>query len=151
MGCFSIVAVQPGPSTATAINSYLTGTSICASGGGTPTHLALQQALSSGGVQDLTRPNFVILLTDGVSFCDSVGDTSPEAVQAVKNLLSSNPLVKTFVVVIVPGLLDVDYNNMAISGGVPKASGPPHYYEVNSGTDLATAFDTIAEIILSSP
>lgn len=93
----------------------------------------------------------MILLTDGISFCGSVGDTSPEAVQAVIDLNNANPSVKTFVVVIVPGPLDVDYNNMAIAGGVPKASGPPHYYGVNSETDLATAFDTIAGIILSSP
>src|SRR5262249_7984470 len=63
--------------------------------GDTPTAVALDTVISKGLLNDPTRPNYVVLATDGIPTC---GETFDMVTARIKTLYTATPSVKTFVI-----------------------------------------------------
>jgi hypothetical protein len=111
----------------------------------TPLREALDTANGYSGLKDATRPNYVLLVTDGQETCDS--DTS-SCVQSVKNLRANN--IKTFVVGFGSGVDAGVLNQLAVEGGTAKPQ-QPYYYQADNQADLEAALDAIAAIVAAGP
>lgn len=122
--------------------------------GGTPTGTTLENVLASRTLHDESRPNFVILLTDGVPTCPAGGGTTENqadntrTLQAIQSLYASG--IDTFVIGLGedvnssnPALL----NQMADAGGRARPGGT-RYYAANSLGELEQAFDQIGEVVI---
>ncbi len=108
-------------------------------GGTTPTAATLDYVRKHAGLDDPTRPNVVLLATDGKPNC---GDT--DVVGKIQALYDATPSVRTFVIGIgeetssAPALLD----SWAVAGHTER-SGDVKYYQSNSAAELSDAFQTI--------
>ncbi len=108
--------------------------------GSTPTAITLDNVRTQGGLNDATRGNYVVLVTDGEPNCD---DT--DVVTRINKLYNATPSVKTFVI----GFGDAfssdptALNSWAVAGHTDRA-GSTKYYQSNNQQDLQTALDTIA-------
>lgn len=134
------VVVDVGDATADAINTALSDASTCSFG--TPTAEALTELVGYAGLEDTTRANYILLVTDGQSTCE-------DPVPVVTTLRGEAPEIKTFVVGFGSGVDPNELDDMASEGGTARANGPPLYYEADSASSIADAFSTIAGSVLS--
>jgi len=134
------VRVDVGDGTATMINTVLGNTN---PNGFTPIGDTLDGLINYAGLEDTTRDNYILLLTDGSETCGGDGVT------AVTNLFNETPQVKTFVVGFGSGVDATALNDMAQAGGTALPSGPPYYYQADDAASLNMAFDSIGAAVLS--
>jgi hypothetical protein len=131
-----------GPGNGSTVMNQLGATS---PGGNTPTAATLDYVRQHAGLNDASRPNVVVLATDGVPNC---GDT--DVAGKITALYNSTPSVRTFVIGLGtetssnPGLL----NSWADAGHTARV-GTTRYYQSNTSQDLADAFQTIVGGIVS--
>ncbi|MBT9556794.1 MAG: VWA domain-containing protein [Myxococcales bacterium] len=135
------VFVNPTENAGSTITTFLSGAGTTSFG--TPTAASLAWLANYAGLEDTTRENYILLITDGQSTCNNNPKNEVEA------LLAQTPSVKTFVVGFGSGVSATELNSMALAGGVPRPNGPPHYYKADSATDLETALAEIGGNVLS--
>jgi hypothetical protein len=114
-------------------------------GGNTPTAATLDYVRQYGNLNDPTRPNVVVLATDGEPNC---GDT--DVTGKITALYNQTPSVRTFVI----GLGTETYSNPTLlsawaDAGHTARSGATHYFQSNSQSELSDAFQTIVGGIVS--
>ncbi|HUH05295.1 MAG TPA: VWA domain-containing protein [Kofleriaceae bacterium] len=136
-----IVNVDVGPNQGGAITTTLNATSAT---GSTPTGPTMNALASYAGIADVTRENYMLLITDGSENCGS--PTSPTA---ATTLISQTPSVKTFVIGFGSGVNATALNDTAIAGGTALPNGPPYYYQANDAVQLQMALDAIGGAVLS--
>lgn len=133
------VFVDVGTGTADEIIEVLSLVGTCSLG--TPTAEALEGLLDYPGLQELERPNFILLVTDGKSSCDN-------PVPVVSALRDQTPEIRTFVVGFGKGADPNELNGMAEAGGT-ALMGDPKYYQADDAQTLVDAFAEIAGSVLS--
>jgi hypothetical protein len=133
------VFVDVGTGTAGEIVDVLALVETCTLG--TPTAEALEGLQDYSGLEDLERPNFILLITDGKSTCD-------DPVPVVSALRDQTPEIKTFVVGFGKGADPDELNGMAEAGGT-ALEGDPKYYQADDAQALVDAFAEIAGSVLS--
>jgi hypothetical protein len=124
--------VPVGDSTAAAIASAFP---VKSNGSGTPIGAALQLAAMRPELTDVTRANYVLLVTDGMENCQG------DPVAAVKALAAKG--VKTYVVGFGADVDATRLAQMAVEGGTARLTTPKYYQADDQGT-LNTAFTQIA-------
>lgn len=107
---------------------------------GTPTAENLETLLDLDSLQDPTRNNFVLLVTDGQSTCDN-------PVPVVGDLYDLNPSVKTFVVGFGNGVDPDELEDMATAGGTARPTDPA-YYQADDAVSLQAALTDIVGAVL---
>lgn len=127
------VLVEVGERTASAISAALPS-SDPTDPFGTPLAAALTSAGSLPALQDSTRSNFVLLITDGEETCS--GNPS----EAAAALLRKG--IRTYVVGFGAGVSATTLESIARSGGTARASGRA-YYQADSAAALDQALDEI--------
>lgn len=112
-------------------------------GGNTPTARTLTKVLKEGKLDDPTRENYVVLVTDGLPNC---GDVNVKG--KIDDLRTAG--VKTFVIGVGDGTASnpLLLNQWAEAGGTARP-GSTKYYQTNSQTELKAAFDAIGGGIAS--
>lgn len=133
------VSIDVGPLTAPAITDSLGNAKTCSLG--TPTAESLESLQDYPGLEDLERPNYVLLITDGQSSCD-------DPVSIVEALRNEDPEIKTFVVGFGDGVDPTELNEMALAGGT-ALDGDQMYYQAGNAQSLVDAFADIAGSVLS--
>jgi hypothetical protein len=133
------VFVDPADGTAAAIRAVLDGAGTCMFA--TPTAEALDVLLDYDGLRDPSRPNHVLLITDGQSTCE-------DPVDVVTMLRGLTPEVRTFAIGFGEGANPDELNAIAEEGGTAR-DGDPSYYQADSSDDLMGAFASIAGSVLS--
>lgn len=133
------VFVDVGVDTAPEIIDVLALVDTCTLG--TPTAEALAGLQAYAGLEDLERPNFILLVTDGKSTCD------PPA-PMVTALRNQTPEIKTFVVGFGDGADPNELNGMAEAGGT-ALMGDAKYYQADDAQALVDSFADIAGSVLS--
>jgi hypothetical protein len=119
-------------------------------GDGTPTTLAIQQAVAYLGAHPSPNPRYLIVATDGEPNCRAGAGYSgardqPGAITAVADAQRAG--YKTFVIGIATGTdAESTLDQMATAGGEARAVAPP-YYPVSSRADLVAALDTITGLV----
>ncbi len=107
-------------------------------GGDTPLGDTLNDMLAYPGLMDTSRHNYVLLVSDGAETCGGHPGKKVDAFRA------RTPEVKTFVVGFGSGVDSGTLNDLAVRGGTAKAVGTK-YYQANSGFELTTALQEIAD------
>lgn len=126
------VAVSVGPANVSAISNALPS---LANGRQTPIGGALRVAASSGELNDATRANFVLMLTDGMENCGGA------PVAEVEGLFNRG--VRTYSVGF-GGAVDANrLSQMAIKGGTARAT-TPRYFQADDPGELQAALNAIA-------
>lgn len=120
------------------IVEYLTDSDTCQLG--TPTAETLAALPDVESLQDTTRPNYVLLITDGQSTCDN---PTPR----VEDLFDATPQVKTFVVGFGDGVDPDELEDMAEAGGTAR-QGNPAYYQADNAASLEQALADIVGAVL---
>jgi hypothetical protein len=143
------VAVGPAnaPAIANAIARSTTANGGLASGGQTPTRVAVNEgAAILGALTDQNR-KLILLVTDGAPNCipgsaDPNADDTDGSVATVMNAALAG--IPTYVVGLTfpGGPADTALNRMAAAGGVARA-GAPAYYTVLNTSDLIAVMDTM--------
>lgn len=110
--------------------------------GSTPIGAALAQVRTYEGIHDPSRPNYILLLTDGEERCGGDGEAEVEALRGL------DPEVKTFVVGFGDGVSASDLEAMAVAGGTAKGGGTA-YFQADDEASLNEAFSTIGGMVLS--
>jgi hypothetical protein len=126
------IDVPVGPANVTAISNAMP---VRADGSMTPIGAALNVAARSGQLDDPTRSNFVLLITDGIENCGGA------PVNEVQGLFMRN--VKTYTVGFGAEVDQQRLNEMAIRGGTARATAP-RYYQADSPMELQQALGAIA-------
>ena len=117
---------------------------------GTPTGESLLNVLQSQSMQDKTRSNFVVLLTDGMPNCPQGNESGAEALalQAVQQLRVKS--IETFVIGLGqslnssnPALLD----QLAEAGGRARVGAANKYYAVNTLSELQGVLTSIGGVV----
>lgn len=135
------INVDVGPGTATDINTAIGANT--PNNGLTPIGDTLDALATYTPLQDTTRENYVLLITDGSETCDGDGEA------AVTALRGQTPEVQTFVVGFGSGIDAGALNDMAQAGGTALAGGPPFYYQADDAVSLNMALDAIGGAVLS--
>jgi hypothetical protein len=133
------VFVDVGPDTSMQIIDFLADANTCSFG--TPTAEALEPMQDYAGLEDLERPNYILLITDGQSTCE-------DPVPVVAALRDEMPEIKTFVVGFGDGVDPTELDGMAQAGGT-ALPGDPTYYQADDAQSLVDAFADIAGSVLS--
>jgi hypothetical protein len=133
------VFVDPGAMTSGAIAMSLADAGTTSFG--TPTAEALDILVDYSGLEDTTRSNYILLITDGQSTCE-------DPVPVVATLLGESPQVRTFVVGFGSGVDPNELNSLAQAGGTAQAQ-MPYYYQADDAASLGAAFGAIAGSVLS--
>lgn len=122
------------------VNGYTTATIGSASTGG-----AINAAASLSALQDATRPQFIILITDGSPACAGTPDTVAGTVNEIRQAYLATPSIATYVLGISTlSAGDADaLNQMAVAGGRPLA-GTTKYY---AGTNSFALFSTVGNVL----
>jgi hypothetical protein len=134
-----VAAVNIDDDTGGDINAYLADTGTCLFG--TPMAATLDDVLNYTPLEDPTRPNYVLLITDGEENCDA------DPADPIGDLLSSTPSVQTYVVGFGGGVDPGQLNDMAQAGGT-ALPGNPSYYQADDATSLDTALAEIGGAVL---
>lgn len=137
-------AVTINFNTAMAISDYMNTATKCSLG--TPIAGTLTALDSFAGLNDTTRANYVVLMTDGEQ-----NNCTGDAGAAAAALRTHNPPVKTFAVGFGQEAATTGaptLNAIATNGGTAR-SGDPKYYQADSLSDLENAFDMIGGQIVS--
>lgn len=133
------IDVEVGPGRAPAILDVLRRTS---PRGSTPIGASLAAVRDYAGIRDPTRPNYVLLLTDGEERCGGDGEAEVQALRAM------DPEVQTFVVGFGDGVSASALEDMAIAGGTAQG-GSPAYFQADDEASLRAAFSAIGGLVLS--
>jgi hypothetical protein len=133
------VFIDPAPMTADMINAELAAASTCSFG--TPIAEHLDSLPDYAGLEDIERPNYILLITDGQATCD-------DPVPAVEALRAEDPEIKTFVVGFGSEVDPQQLADMAEAGGT-ALPGDPSYYQADDAQSLVEAFAAIAGSVLS--
>lgn len=133
------VFIDPAPMTATDITALLTGASTCMFG--TPIAENLDALVDYAGLEDTTRADYILLVTDGMATCN-------DPIPSVTALRNESPEIKTFVVGFGSEVDPDQLNMMAVEGGT-ALPGDPQYYQADDADALDAAFADIAGSILS--
>lgn len=136
------IFIDPADATAAAITSFVNAGATTTCNRGTPITDSLDSLFGDSRLLDTTRPNYVLLITDGRQTC------SGDPVQAVTDLRGQNPSVQTFVVGFSGDVDTQQLEDMANAAGTARA-GSPAYYQADDAAALAAAFDEIAGTVLS--
>ena len=142
------VDVAVAANTTQAILTKLGGMTDATIGGNTPTQSTLQAMLgSASGLADATRPNYVLLMTDGQPNC---GGDAKAVATTIGQLYGQATSVRTFVVGIGDGAATdpAALNSWADAGHTARA-GATKYYQVNTVNDLQQAFADIVNGVAS--
>jgi len=134
------VVVDPGPATATPINTYLGAAATCHYG--TPTGEMLTMLTTYKGLADTMRPNYILLITDGQSTCN-------DPVPVVTTLAGQTPPVKTFAVGFGSEVDPAQLDKIAMQGGTAVMGGAHSYYQADDAASLGKALTAIAGSVLS--
>jgi hypothetical protein len=137
-----------GPDRSQAIINLLTPITVDKIGGSTPTETTLQNLQVTAGLDDTTRNNYILLLTDGLPTCSQDGKVTP----VVAALYAQSPSVRTFVVGIGSDTESnpMQLNEWAVAGHTDRAApATSKYYQANNINDLNMAFAEIAAGIAS--
>ena len=126
------IDVPIGPSTMNAISGALPPS---AGGNATPIGAALHVAASSGQLTDVTRANYVLLITDGIENCNGA------PVAEVEGLFSRS--VRTYSVGFGSDVDEARLEQMAVRGGTARAT-TPRYFQADNPSDLEAALRSIA-------
>jgi hypothetical protein len=125
------------------------------SNGGTPTGETLQNADDYQVLYDEERPNFVLLLTDGLPTCPNGGGSDPNPEDDQLTLDAVTSLYSHDIGVFVIGLgEDLNASNpellnlLAEAGGYARP-GVDKYYAANSLEELQQVLDSIGEMVMS--
>jgi hypothetical protein len=110
--------------------------------GSTPIGASLDAAFDYAPLEDATRSNFVLLLTDGEETCEGDGESAAAA------LLAKTPEVKTFVVGF-GGEVDARMLNATAVAGGTALQGTTRYYQADDAASLTSAFADIGGAVLS--
>ncbi|MBL8914075.1 MAG: VWA domain-containing protein [Archangium sp.] len=106
-------------------------------GGRTPIGGVLTAAGMVPELVDMTRANYVMLVTDGAETCQGDG-----VMAATQNLAQRG--IKTFVIGFGGEVDATNLSDIAVAGGTPRP-GMPRYYQADDATTLLQAFNTIAQ------
>jgi hypothetical protein len=111
---------------------------------GTPLAGALGVARNYQGLNDATRPNYVLVITDGEENCN--GNPS----NVVRQIRNRTPEVKTFVVGFTQGVQGAtnELNEMATEGGTAR-NGNLRYYQADNEQQLTQALQDIANSVIT--
>jgi hypothetical protein len=127
-----------------------------AAGGGTPTTLALQKAVTYLNTTPSMNPRYLVLATDGEPNCAAGGgggfggggfgnNDDAAAIKAVADAVAAG--YKTFVIgIATSGTADMVLSQMATAGGEPRMATPP-YYPVTNRQDLINALGVITGLV----
>src|SRR5690606_30241707 len=96
----------------------------------TPTGDALERVAEYGPLEDETRDNFVVIVTDGAARC---GNTFTDPTPQVEQLRNESPEIQTFVVGFGSGIDAEQLTNMSAAGGRAR-DGEPNYYQADNGS-----------------
>lgn len=140
------IPVEPGPDNETKISTMLTKalatTDALYPDGPCVTNIdtAFQQVTGSTSLKDTTRPNYVLLVSDGAQAgCSAAGgDTGTE--KFITDLAKLG--VKTAVVGFGAGVDGAQLDKFAVAGGMP-ATGATKYYKAEDAASLDAALATI--------
>jgi hypothetical protein len=127
------VFVDPGPMTTAAILQTLDDAQTCSFG--TPTAETLEDLLDYPGLEDPTRPNHILIITDGDSTCE-------DPVPVVAALRNKEPEIKTYVLGFGGGVNPDELAAMAEAGGT-ALPGDPSYYQADDAASLDAALASI--------
>jgi hypothetical protein len=134
-----VMAVDVG-SPASDITSYLANAGTCRFG--TPIKAALDDIADYAGLEDPSKSNYVLLITDGEDNC---GSRDPEVEVAL--LRQESPEIQTYVVGFGGGVDPSQLNAMADEGG-NALSGNTRYYQADDAAQLDQALATIGGDVL---
>lgn len=134
-----VIAVDVGDDTRSAINEYLDDSATCLLG--TPIGGALSLAVDYEPLEDTTRSNYVLLVTDGEDNCQI------DPTDQVRDLRQKTPSVKTFVVGFGGGVDPGELNAMADEAGT-ALPGQRRYYQADDADSLEAAFQEIGGAVL---
>jgi len=118
--------------------------------GDTPAQYGLQQALATfQAIPENPAGRYVLFATDGAPNCggnppDVDISSDAEVVAAVEALAANN--IPTYVLGF-GGIFGLDpqvLNDAALAGGVPRAGGPPHFYQASNAAELEEVLDEIS-------
>lgn len=126
-------SVAVGDSTAALVSQALPAT---AAGSGTPIGAALVLASKRPELTDMTRANFVLLVTDGIENCG--GDPA----SAVRAMAARG--IKTYVVGFGADVDATRLSQLAVEGGTARL-GTTKYYQADDQASLNAAFGQIAQ------
>ncbi len=157
----SDVDVQIRFNTEMQINALLN--TLVAPNGGTPTYTAISKAQLNEELQDPTRGEYIVLITDGgpcctdTSQCGIAGSPYPPdlttTISEIQKAHDSAAGIKTFVIGFsgnLPAEAQAGLNQMADAGGVPApqtGGNTDRYYKADSANALTQALSSIFESI----
>lgn len=141
------VDVPVGPNNTTKVLQALQPLTDQTIGGSTPTDQTIQAVMAGGGLNDTTRNNYILLMTDGLPNCGSDG-TGVE--KSIASAYAATPSVSTFVVGIGDGTQSAPQtlDSWATAGHSARKTSPL-YYQANNVNDLNMAFGEIVAGIAS--
>jgi hypothetical protein len=141
------VDVPLGPGTITKILQTLQPLNNMTIGGSTPTDSTLQAVMAGAGLNDPTRNNYVLLMTDGLPNCGGDGNSVQKTIGM---LYAQTPSVSTYVVGIGDGTQSspTTLDGWATAGHSAR-KGTPLYYQANNTNELTMAFADIVAGIAS--
>jgi len=141
------VDVPVGPNNTTKVLQVLQPLTDQTIGGSTPTDQTIQAVMAGGGLNDTTRNNYILLMTDGLPNCGSDG-TGVE--KTIASAYAATPSVSTFVVGIGDGTQSAPQtlDSWATAGHSARKTSPL-YYQANNVNDLNMAFGEIVAGIAS--
>ncbi|HWB81354.1 MAG TPA: VWA domain-containing protein [Nannocystaceae bacterium] len=134
-----MVFTDPAEGTSPTIETFLDDASTCMFG--TPIAENLDSLVDYAGLEDTTRDNYILLVTDGMATCN-------DPVPSVTTLRNEDPEIRTFVVGF-GGEVDPDQLNAMAQEGGTALPGDPQYYQADDADQLAMAFADIAGHVLS--
>ncbi|HEY4220426.1 MAG TPA: vWA domain-containing protein, partial [Myxococcota bacterium] len=126
------VAVDVGDNSAQPIVDFMAGMNTCQ---GTPTGDQIHLMDSYAPLQDGSRNNFILLITDGAANCGA--DTPTEIGDLLAGQGGQFPAVKTFVIGFGSGVDAGQLTDMSNAGGEAQP-GHPNYFQADSAASLDT-------------
>lgn len=144
--------VDPAPSNAAAIDEFLDDARYCSGDYRflyTPTDAAIAAVADYEPLEDPTRNNFLVVVTDGQAQCGGTSAANArDAVPAILELRAQEPEIQTFVVGFSRDADRDQLTAMAEAGGRAR-DGDPNYYQADDAAALEEAFAAIAGSVVS--
>jgi hypothetical protein len=141
--CDEDTAVLPNYSNAATINSDLAAYTAI---GSPSTGTAISSVASLPDYNDATRPQYIVLITEGAPNCGGDPNTAAGTVTAITQAYMQTPSIATFVLGVgAPAGSDATaLNQMAVAGGRPLTGGTTSYY---TGTDILDIENSLVAIL----
>ncbi len=144
-GCDSLLSVRPDYSTKAAITSAMAAVM---PSGSTPSGTAIRDAAALTELKDVTRKQYLILLTDGGQGCGGEQDTGTGIVNQITLARTASPSIGTYVVGVGDGLTSSEQSalgQMATAGGYPEATAARYY----KGTTVSELESSLTKIMIA--